>query len=269
MVNYNGGDYLKNSIDSVRKNTKKGTYKIILIDNNSMDGSLKSVKEAPDLHIIKNDSNSGFSKGNNQGIKYALKKFNPKYFYLLSNDTLVNPNWLSESIDVAETNKDIGIVAPRQLDFEGKPTNSIGWIKRWGVKYHQGDKIKEIGWANGACFLVKTTLFEKIGLLDEGYSPAYYEETDFDKRAIDAGFKILYAPKSIVYHKGGGSSTTFSQDRIFEVFYKNRIRFFLKHYSWFYFLPRIFLDFFKALKKGRVRLLFKSYRRGFLSLKNK
>ena len=269
IVNYNGKDLLKNCTDSIRKHTKKGTYNIVIFDNGSKDGSLKLLKKAEDIHIIKNNSNLGFPKANNKGTEYTLKKFNPKYIYFLNNDTLVTPNWLTEVIKVAETEEDIGIVSAKQLDFQGKPTNSLGWINMFGVKYHHGNEIKEVGWANGACLLVKSTVFKKIGLLDEEYSPAYYEETDFEKRATDAGFKIMYAPKSVVYHKGGATSATINQDAIFETFYKNRIRFFLKNHSWFYFIPRFFLDLFKAIKKGKGRLLMKSYKIGLDSLKKK
>lgn len=270
IVNYNGKKFLKNCIDSIRKHTKKGTYNIVIVDNGSKDGSLKDIKKSKDIHLIKNKSNMGFPKANNQGTAYALKKFNPEYVYFLNNDTLVTSHWLKEAINVAEMDRNIGIVSAKQFNFEGNHyRKSLGWIKMWGVKYYHGTEIKELGWVNGACILVRSSVFKKIGLLDEEYSPAYYEETDFEKRANDAGFRIMYAPKSVVYHKGGGSATTFSQDALFELFYKNRIRFFIKNYSWFYFIPRFFQDFSKALKTGRVRLLIKSYKKGLNSLKKK
>jgi len=268
IMNFNEKEYLKNCLDSIKRNTNYSNYKIIVLDNNSNDGSKRLIKvKYLWVDLIENLRNEGASKTLNIGIKYALEKYDPDYFYLLNNDTLVEKNWLTDAIKTISKDKKIGIVGSKQLTFEEKPSISAGWISMWGVNYYRGNSNKEVNWVSGAGLLIKKEVIEKIGLLDEIYSPAYYEETDFEKRAINAGFKILYNPKSVIYHKGSGTIRKLDQDKIFYIFYKNRTRFFLKHFSIYYFLPRIFLDIYKSIKLKKFKILIKAYKEGYKSLK--
>jgi len=262
IMNYNEKGYLKNCIDSIKKNTSYSNYKIIVIDNNSGDGSKKLVKlKYPDVDLIKNPKNYGASKTLNIGIKYAIKKYNPDYFYLLNNDTLVKKNWLSEAIKTSEKYSLCGIVGSKQLTFERKPTISAGWIKMFGVKYYYGDEEKEVSWVSGAGFLIKKEVISGIGLFDEIYNPAYYEETDFEKRAMLVGFKIIHCPKSIFLHKGGVTTSKINTN-FDEIHYRNRIIYFLRYYSWFYFLPRIILDIIRGIKNRKLKEVFSGYKKG-------
>jgi GT2 family glycosyltransferase len=254
IVNYNGGEYLKNCLDSIKKNTLYKNYKVIVVDNNSNDGSNKLVKE----NLIINKKNEGFSKGNNIGIKYALKKYNPDYFYLLNNDTIVKKNWLTEAIKTIEKYPLAGIVGSKQLNFDGEETIYSGWIKMFRVKYHYG-KETEVNWVSGAGMLIKKEVMEKIGLLDEIYSPAYYEETDFEKRAMINGFKIFNCPTSIILHKGGATASKLNFD---EIFYRNRIIYFLKYYNLFYFLPRVIIDLLRGIKNKNLKIVLSGYKKG-------
>ena len=268
IVNFNNKNLLKDCLDSIKKNTKYIGFKVIVVDNGSNDGSKEILKnEFKWVDLIKNKENLGFPKANNIGTEYALKRYKPDYVYFLNNDTKVIKGWLTEAVEVAEKDNKIGLVASKQVNFQGQPIKSAGWIKSFGVKYYFRNKIREVGWVNGACLLIKKEVIEKIGLLDEEYSPAYYEETDFEKRALNKGYKIFYAPKSIVYHKGGETSKKLNQDIIFYTFYKNRARFFLKHFPIYYFFPRIILDIFKSLKSKKLPLLLKAYKDGRNSLK--
>jgi len=268
IVNMNGKKLLKDCLDSIKKNTFYKNYKIIVVDNNSKDGSQNMIESKfKGIDLIKNKINRGFSGGNNDGINYARRKYNPNYFYLLNNDTLVEKNWLSEVIKTTKKFNEIGIVGSKQFTFKIKQSISAGWIKMFGVKYYFGDKEKEVNWVSGVGFLIKREVINKIGLLDEVYNPAYYEETDFEKRTINAGFKIFHSPKSIIYHKGSGTTKKLNQDEIFYIFYRNRIRYFLKYFSIGYFLPRLISDFFKAKKLNKLPLLFKAYKEGYKLLK--
>lgn len=246
IVNLNGKEFLKNCLDSIKKNTIYPNYEVVVVDNGSTDGSQGLVKsEYSWVSLVENKTNRGFSGGNNDGIFYAEKKFCPDYFYLLNNDTLVEKGWLSEAVDTVERNKEIGIVGSRQLSFERKPAVSAGWINMFGVKYYWGDKEKDVGWVSGAGFLVKRKVFETIGLFDEIYNPIYYEETDFESRAISSGFEIWHCPTSIFLHKGGGDSEKAQKKLCNFFFLRNRVRFFLRNKNLLYFTPRVFLDFLK------------------------
>ena len=269
ILNWNGKIYTKNCLDSIRKNTFYENYKIIVVDNGSTDGSQKMIKsQYKEVYLIENQSNKGFAGGNNDAIKFATKKYNSKYFYLLNNDTLVQKNWLSESIKTSKT-MDAGIVGSRQLTFDKEPAISAGWIKSFGVHYYFGNKEKEVDWVSGAGFLVKKEVFDKIGLLDEIYNPAYYEETDLERRAIKAGFKIFHSPKSIFLHKGGVTSKK-EISNLSELFYRNRFIYFFKYYGLLYFLPRAFFDIFREFKKEKfkgIKNLFNNYKKGYILIK--
>ena len=267
ILNLNGKEYAENCLNSIKRNTIYKNYKVVVVDNNSGDGSQKMIRSKFKwVDLLENKTNRGFSGGNNDGINYAIKKYNPSYFYLLNNDTLVEKGWLKEAIETAEKSEDIGIVGSKQLNFCKKPAISAGWIKLFGVNYYWGDKEREVTWVSGAGFLIKKEVFKRIGLIDEIYNPAYYEETDFERRAIKSGFKIIYSPKSIFLHKGCATSNK-EINNLSELFYRNRFIYFIKNYNIFYFLPRLFFDCFREFRRNRFSgliQLFHSYKKGYI-----
>jgi GT2 family glycosyltransferase len=231
ILNWNGREFLKNCLNSIKKNVSFKNYKVIVVDNGSKDGSQNMIKKRfKEVDLIENKKNNGFSGGNNQGMKHALKKYDPCYVYLLNNDTLVEKNWLEEAIKCAESKKEIGIVGSKQLTFDRRPAISAGWIRLLGIKYYYGNQEKEVNWVSGAGFLIKKEVLEKIGFLDEIYNPVYYEETDLEKRAILAGFKVIHCPKSIFLHKGG---VDVKSNKIPDkaLFYRNRLIYFFRYYQ--------------------------------------
>jgi len=265
ILNLNGKEFTKNCLNSIKKNTYYKNYKVIVVDNNSSDGSQNLIKSKFKwIDLIENENNRGFSGGNNDGIKYALKKYNPDYFYLLNNDTIVTKNWLLEALKTIEKSKEIGIVGSKQLTFDKKPAISAGKISMFGVKYYYGNKEKEVNWVSGASLLIKREVINKIGFLDERYSPVYYEETDFEFRAKKYGFKIIINPNSIIFHKGGGTSTNLDLNFIF---YRNRFVFFIKNYGLFFFIPRMISDIIKSIKLRKFHSLIKAYKEGRKLLK--
>lgn len=267
ILNHNGKEYLINCLDSIKENTKGINYKVIVVDNNSSDGSQEIIKTKYRwVDLIENKQNKGFAGGNNDGIKYAIKKYYPDYIYLLNNDTIVKESWLKEAVKTAEKSEKIGIVGSKQLTFDKKPSTFAGWIGFFGVKYYGGNEEKKVNWVSGAAFLIKREVFEKIGLFNEIYNPAYYEETDLEKRATDAGFEIWVCPTSVVLHKGG-MTTSKEKNKYEEIFYRNRLLFFVKNYGFFYFIPRIFIDLIRGLKNKKLKLVFRGYKKGCLLIK--
>jgi len=173
------------------------------------------------LTMIKNDRNYGFPGGNNVGIKFALKFFNPDYILLLNNDTVVNENFLGELVKNGEFNNDIGILGPK-IYFYDEPNTiwsagcKISWKLSRGIQIGtneidngQYDTKKEVEYVSGSAFLIKNEVIKKTGLMDEFYF-LYFEESDWTLRANKEGYKSLYVPKAIIWHKisqsGGGIS---------------------------------------------------------------
>jgi len=194
------------------------------------------------LRIILNEKNYGYAEGSNIAIRNALEALNPDYTLLLNNDTVVDPNFLTELVKVAESDKRISIVGPKIFfwNFDGR--KDIIWFAggildiKSGKFYHcmigkpdGGDtEIKEVDFITGCCILIKKDVFEKIGLLDRNYF-AYCEDIDFCLRAKKAGFGVLYTPKAVIWHKVSATSKGAFSSRKAYFKYRNTIILIRKH----------------------------------------
>jgi GT2 family glycosyltransferase len=180
-----------------------------LVDNASSDNSCEIVKrQFPQIDLIINPDNYGFSEGNNVAIRRALAG-GADYIVLLNPDTKVEPDWLINIVKVGESDSAIGILGAVQLNYEDRDFNS--WTKAALSPYLNElkgpDKARRwisVDWVEGACFAVKRKVFEEIGLLDPIYF-AFYEEIDFCRRAICRGYEIALIPRSRVHHFRGGN----------------------------------------------------------------
>jgi GT2 family glycosyltransferase len=182
------------------------------VDNGSVDGSgRKLAQDFPDVRVIFNDKNLGFTGGNNVGMRDALAR-ETDYLLLLNNDTIVAPNFLTELINVAESDERIGMVNPKIYYFE--PADKIWYAGGEYVPWktfpiHVGlresdvgsyDQTKEVSFVSGCALLVRAEAARKIGLLDEIFFVGY-EDVDWSVRTLRAGYKAMYAPASIVWHR--------------------------------------------------------------------
>ncbi len=166
------------------------------------------------LILIKNDENYGFAEGNNIGIRFALKNLNPSHILLLNNDTLVDPRFLDEMVKAAETYDKTGIVGAKLLNaYNPLIIDSTGHVLSWGrivdrghgeVDHGQYDQHKEVMGAMAAAALYNKEMLLEIGLLDTSYV-TLGEDADLSWRAYNNGWKAIYAPKAIIYHKRGRS----------------------------------------------------------------
>jgi len=246
IVNYNEDKLTEDCIKSIDESRTIIPYEIILINN--------SPSRLREISKFNNSSNIGFSKAVNQGIEYCFKN-NFDYVYLLNNDTKVTKGFLDSSIELCEKRKEIGIVGSKQLNFDRKDSISYGNITPFGVNYYSGSIQKEVNWISGAGVLIKMEVIKSIGNLDERYSPAYYEETDFEFRAKKRGFILLANPNSIIYHKGSETSNkVFNSDEFYEIFQRNRIRFFITHFGIIGYFPRFIQDLLNAIKQKRFKI---------------
>lgn len=235
-MNWNGKKYLEECLTSVLK-TDYSDLEIIVVDNASIDGSQEMIKTRyPTITLIENSSNLGFSKANNIGIKSAAGTL----IVLLNNDTRVDEDWVKELIEVGKA-PEIGIMGCKIYRAEGGMIQSAGY-KLLPSGYHiargylqrdngQFDKIEEVDYVEGSALAIKKSVIESIGLLDPDYF-MYYEDVDWCVRARNAGYKVVYVPKSVVYHQGSVGTRKSPFKRIF-LAERNRLRFVLKSFSGF------------------------------------
>ena len=230
VLNWNGSDDTASCLQSLSKVKEKGFKKtVVVVDNASSDNSVGQISKAfPKIKIIKNAKNLGFTGGNNVGIAYAMKK-GADYVLVLNNDTVVKADFL-EHLLTSFSDTQVGMVCPKIYfakghEFHKKRYRSsdlgnvlwaVGGKIDWKNVYatNQGvdevdkgqyDKVAEVNFAPGACVLISRKLLETVGTFDEKYY-LYFEDTDQAVRARKAGFKVLYDPKAVIWHKVAGSS---------------------------------------------------------------
>ena len=235
IVNLDGCEYLKVCLQSLSSLTFKN-HEIILVDNNSTDNSIKFVKENyPPIKIIENKENLGFAGANNIGAKEAKGK----YLLFLNNDTRVTPDFLDKLVIRMEQDSTIGMCQsklllmdePGKLDVLGSYLTSTGFLKHIGlneVDKGQYDQERELFSPRGACTVIRGNLFEKLRGFDKDFF-AYFEESDLAWRVWLAGYRVIFIPQSIVYHKVGATTRNLSFSFIQYHSYKNRICSFIKN----------------------------------------
>ncbi|RKX93229.1 MAG: hypothetical protein DRP84_08800 [Spirochaetes bacterium] len=247
---WNKKDITEKSIKSIIQNTYH-SYKLIIIDNGSeefTENYLQSLKnnKGLQLDLIRNEKNLGFTKAVNQGIK----KSKGEYVCVLNNDALPMDGWLTEMINVAESSSEIGLVNPRSNTLGHKPVKNEllkDYVER--LKNDNKGQWVEIGSAIGFCMLIKRAVIDKIGYLNEIYSPGYFDDTEYSLRAKRAGYKSVVAKGAYVYHKEHSTFKAKNLEKYFgrnqEIFYKE----FSKPRRILYVLTKENKEYFKKLKE--------------------
>jgi GT2 family glycosyltransferase len=242
ILNYNGQDLLKQFLPSVLVFSKNA--RIIVADNKSIDNSVAVVKHHfSTIELIEIPENRGYCGGYN----YALKEITEKYCVLVNSDIEVTENWLQPMIDLLEKDETIGAVQPKILSYHDKTSfeyagaaggeiDILGYPFCRGRIFNQLEKdegqyniSEQIFWASGACFIVRTDLFRKLGGLDEDFF-AHMEEIDFCWKLNRCGFKVFYCHDSVVYHVGGGTLAKSNPKKTYLNF-RNGLSLIFKHWS--------------------------------------
>ena len=212
IPNYNGESHLKECLESLYRQSYKD-FKIYLVDNNSSDNSVAFTKRNfPDVEVLSLDSNTGFAKAVNTGIKNSLDNEKIEYIVLLNNDIKCDINFLNELLSGFKT-KNTGSVTCKMLNYYNRDIidDAGDFIKKKGSPYARGHSEKDIGQYDteefiwGACAgaaVYKREVFDKVGFFDEDFF-AYYEDVDFNFRMQLAGYKCYYNPKAVCFHKRG------------------------------------------------------------------
>ena len=217
IVSFNTQKILKNCLNSIFQNRFKGKLEVIVIDNNSLDGSSSMVeKEFNKVVLVKNKENVGFAKAVNQGIKKSKGKF----VLLLNSDIIVKENSLNLLFDFTKDKDDLGVLGGRLLNKEGSIQGSCYYLPTlWRtiikseslLKYApQGQEHIQVEAVIGAVFLIPKKIIKKVGLLDERYF-IYFEDLDYCRRIKNAGFKVFYLPKAEFIHFHGASGKSIPQ----------------------------------------------------------
>ncbi|MEO1803162.1 MAG: glycosyltransferase [Bacteroidota bacterium] len=250
IVNYNVKHFLAQCLRSVQRAIVDIQAEIIVVDNNSQDGSQQMVREKfDDVILIDNQDNPGFSKANNQGIDIAKGR----YLLLLNPDTVVAEDTFTRCIDFMDQHLDAGALGIKMIDGYGKflpeskralPTPWVSFYKIFGLsalfpkskrfgKYHltflDKEENHEIEILSGAFMWMRTSLIREIGGLDETFF-MYGEDIDMSYRVILAGMKNYYLSDARIIHYKGESTKTGSLNYV-KVFYQAMIIFAKKHFG--------------------------------------
>lgn len=219
ILNWNGISLLQKFIPILIK-YNSCNYQIYVIDNGSTDESVDWLQKnyPDDIKLITLNENYGFAKGYNEG----LKQIESDYYILLNSDVAVSNNWCEPLIDFLEKNKDYAALQPKILSFSNPEYFEYagaagGYVDKWGYPFCRGrifntiekdtgqyDDITDIFWASGACFVIRSSIYNQLGGFDERFF-AHMEEIDLCWRIQHLGYKLACIPQSKIYHLGGAS----------------------------------------------------------------
>ncbi|MCW4001891.1 MAG: glycosyltransferase family 2 protein [Candidatus Bathyarchaeota archaeon] len=251
IVNFNGKELLESCVGALLA-TKYPNFEIIVVDNASTDGSVRSLEKMFGVHsklkIVENQENLGHAEGCNIGAREAKGR----YFVFLDSDTEPkDEDWLWELVRVMESDESIGVAQakvvlaedPRQLDYVCMGIDALGtWTATYGLKEEELEENFEILAASSGCCIVNRDVFYEVGGFDSDYF-IYDDDTDLSLRARLLGYRVLFVPSSVIVHHGS-VMRGIDQNTVYHSA-KNRICTLLKNFEfrnlWWRFLVLSFL----------------------------
>ena len=262
LVNWNNRDYLEQCLESIEAAQFSLAYEVVVTDNGSTDGSQEMLAERfPYVRIVQNEGNVGVARANNQCIQNS----GGRYIWVLNNDTVVNRESVEAMVQFLDEHPEAAAVGGNLLNSDGSLQSSFGsfptlWeefllvshIGRFFNPYfpsHNGTWPIErtVDWMSSASIVVRRTAIEQIGLIDEAYF-IYSDETDWQYRLWQAGWKIYYLPEVTTVHYGGGSFQP--GGKRYTLVYRGRMLFAHKHYGPLYRIVQ--RSMFAAAALGRL-----------------
>lgn len=281
IVNYNVKHFIEQCLFSVLKASESFECEVFVVDNNSVDGSVTLIKEKfPQVNLIVNKTNTGFSVANNQALRMAKGE----YVLLLNPDTVVQEDTFTRILSFMDEHPEAGGLGVKMLDGQGNfapeskrglPTPEVAFYKMFGFsrffpksrrfgRYHLSylpeDQVCEIDVMSGAFMLIRKSVLDKIGLLDETFF-MYGEDIDLSYRITQAGYKNYYFPQTQIIHYKGESTKRSSLNYVV-IFYKAMAIFSKKHFSGsnaFWFNALIHLAIFLKAGLALLSRFFKAF----------
>jgi GT2 family glycosyltransferase len=257
LLNYRTPDLVIQCLESLVTQIDPKLARVVVIDNHSEDGSAKSIRDAIEakqwrdrVHLLESGRNGGFSAGNN----YGVQRIHAELYLLLNSDTFLRDGALAELVEAATQHPEAAMLSPRLEWPDETPQESTftfhrpasemihsagtGIVSKVLSRFIVARPVTETPtnceWTSFACVLIRKSLFDDIGLLDEGYF-MYFEDVDFCRRAVKSGATILHWPAARVVHLRGGSSSVktsiATRKRPPRYFYASRTRYFKKFYG--------------------------------------
>ncbi|HPE39846.1 MAG TPA: glycosyltransferase [Bacteroidales bacterium] len=250
IVNYNVSHFLRQCLHSVLIAIEHIDAEVFVVDNRSVDDSVSMVKsEFPNVKLIVNEENVGFSRGNNVAIRQAKGE----YVLLLNPDTLVEKDTFTDTIQYMDQHPDVGSLGLKMINGKGEflpeskralPVPAVAFYKIFGLSklfpnsrrfgsYHliylDNDKTHQVEVLCGAFMLLRKNVIDQIGYLDEDFF-MYGEDVDLSYRIVQAGYKNVYFPHARIIHYKGESTKKGSINYVL-VFYKAMQIFVKKHFA--------------------------------------
>lgn len=250
IVNYNVKYFLEHALASVQKAMEGIEGEVFVVDNASSDGSVEMVRQRfPKVRLIANQKNVGFSKANNQ----AIRESTGEYVLLLNPDTVVQEDTFRKVVDFMDAHPDAGGLGVKMIDGKGNflpeskrafPSPRVAFYKAFGLsalfpksktfgRYHLGhlpeDETAEVEVLAGAFMLIRKSVLDEIGLLDETFF-MYGEDIDLSYRIVQAGYKNYYFPETQIIHYKGESTKKGSLNYV-RMFYEAMAIFVRKHFG--------------------------------------
>jgi GT2 family glycosyltransferase len=224
IVNWNGKKFLSECLEGLRRQVYR-SFSSTLVDNGSTDGSVDFVlQKFPEVRVVELSENTGFSVANN----IIINSVKTEYVALLNNDAVPHPLWLQKLVEGLENNPEAGFIASKMLFYDktniidrvGDSYSKAGsaFLRGRGALAHEYDEKELIFGACAGAALYRTRMFREIGLFDEDFF-LLYEDVDLSFRAQLKGYKCVYTPEAIVYHKG---SKSIVHDSPISVYYSHR-----------------------------------------------
>jgi GT2 family glycosyltransferase len=247
VVSFNGGDLVRTCLKALWPQLEAGS-EVFVVDNNSSDGSVDNLEaEFPGLHVIRNPTNDGYAKANNQAIAVAQGT----YILLLNPDVQVEPGAVATAMAYLDENPDVSILGPKVLkngrldpparrSFKTPETyfyKALGLARlfprhrrfgRYYLGYLDEDQITDVDSVVGAFLMIRRSVVEQIGPLDERFF-MYSEDEDWCWRAKQAGGRVVYHPGVVVHHIRGATTSkyrlrmTYHSHRSYWLYYKKNV----------------------------------------------
>lgn len=231
VVAWNGRDLLRACLESVYAQTRDLHFEVIYVDNGSDDGSVGMVRrEFPDVRIIENKENRGFTVANNQ----AIETVESRYVLLLNNDTIIQDDAIMKTVDFADSHPEAAVVGCRVLNpdrtlqrscflypsllnsflaatylYKMFPRSRFFGRERMG--WFEFDEVREVATVAGCYSLVRTEAIDQVGLMDDAYF-FYGDDPDWCYRFRQSGWRIMFTPEPEIIHYGGQSTKDVAED---------------------------------------------------------